>query len=241
MVRFTLHRPSQNSAVSMCCHAMACRDVSGPVHVGVRPVPTSHAHEPRLALATVRSEVLAGVTGRRRVRSFDLLHPSGCLLLQPGREQTPTGLQDAPVEAGLGCDVPARVLHGPPRGAGHGVDVQVLDPDHVEAAGQVGAGLLNPVLAPVTFPGLQPADQGPDLPATARPAGGAGESALQPQEPPGFLAAQPGRAGQLTSGQRHRHSDTAVHTHDDAAGPRRRDRVGDRSERDMPTARPGQR
>src|SRR5450631_1870271 len=39
MLRFTLHRPSQNSAVSTCCHAMACRDVFGRVHVGVALFP----------------------------------------------------------------------------------------------------------------------------------------------------------------------------------------------------------
>src|SRR5664280_94311 len=61
MLRFTLHRTSQNSAVSTCCHDMSCRDVSGRVHVGVRPVPTGHAHEARLALATLGCDVLAGV------------------------------------------------------------------------------------------------------------------------------------------------------------------------------------
>jgi len=77
-------------------------------------VPRSRRHSPRahkkrtrarVALATVRCDVLADVTGRRRVRSFDLLDPAGCLLLQPGHQQTPTGLEDAPVETGLGCDV----------------------------------------------------------------------------------------------------------------------------------------
>jgi hypothetical protein len=238
MLRFTLHGPSQNSAVSTCCHDMACRDVSGRVHVGVRPVPTSHAHEPRLALATVRCEVLAGVTGRRRVRSFDFLDPAGCFVFQPGREQTPTRLQDAPVESGLGGDVPARFRYGSPRGAGHGFDVEVLDPDHVEPASKSGAGLLDPVFAPVSAGRVQRCDQGPHLAAAVRPAGGAGEPALQPQEPPGFLAAAPGRAGHLTSGQRHRHSDTPVNTHDDDAGPWRRYRVRDHGERDMPTARP---
>src|ERR1017187_8687986 len=119
MLRFTLHRPSQNSAVSTCCHAMSCRDISGRVHVGVAPVPASHAYEPRLALATARSDVLAGVTGLRRVRSLHFLDPPGCLLLQPGHQQTPTGFEDAPVEAGFLCDVAAWVLHGPPHGAGH--------------------------------------------------------------------------------------------------------------------------
>src|ERR1035437_4469568 len=73
--------------------------------------------------------------------------------------------------------------------------------------------------------------------AAVRHAPGAGESALQPQEPAGFLQAQPARTGHLTRGQRHRDSDTPVHA-DDAAGAGRGHRVGDHSERDMPTARP---
>src|SRR5450631_558973 len=84
---------------------MACRDVFGRVHVGVAPVPASHAYEPRLALATARS--------------LHFLDPPGCFLLQPGHQQTPTGFEDAPVEAGLLCDVAARVFHGSPRGPGH--------------------------------------------------------------------------------------------------------------------------
>ena len=237
MLRFTLHRPSQSSAVSTCCHGRPCRDVPGRVHVGVRPVPASHTYEGRLALATLRCDVLAGITGLRRVRSFHFFDPPGCLLLQPGHEQTPTGLEDAPVESGLGCDVPARLFHGSGSGASHGFDVEVLDPDHVEPAGEVGGGSLNPVFAPVAIPGFQLCDQGPDFPAAVRPAPGTGEPALQPQERLGFLQAQPSRAGHLTSGQRHRDSDTTVNTHD-AAGAGCGHRFGDHSERDMPTARP---
>src|ERR1035437_2316558 len=154
MLRFTLHRPSQNSAVSTCCHGMACRDVSGRVHVGVRPVPASHTYEGRLALATLRCDVLAGVTGLRRVRSFHFFDPAGSLLLQPAREQTPPGFKDAPVEPGLLCDVPARILHGSGSGGSHAFDVEVLDPDHVEPGSEVGAGFLKPVFAPVAIPGF---------------------------------------------------------------------------------------
>src|SRR5674476_596743 len=237
MLRFTLHRPSQNSAVSTCCHGMPCRDVSGRVHVGVRPVPASHTYEGRLALATLRCDVLAGITGLRRVRSFHFFDPAGSLLLQPAREQTPPGFEDAPVEPGLLCEVPARILHGSGSGASHAFDGEVLDPDHVEPASEVGAGFLKPVFAPVAIPGFQPADQGPDFPAAVRPAPGAGESALQPQEPLSFLRPQTLRAGHLTRGQCHRDSDTPIHA-DDAAGAWGGDRFRDHSERDMPTTRP---
>src|SRR5664280_181480 len=97
-------------------------------------------------------------------------------------------------------------------------DVEVLEADHVEPAGEVGAGLLGPVLAPVAVFGFQPCDQGLHLVAAVRPAGGAGESALQPQEPLSFLQAQPARAGHLTRGARHRERDATVHA-DDAADP----------------------
>ena len=151
MLRFTLHRPSQNSQVSTCCHGMSCRDISGRVHIGVRLVPASHAHEGRLVLATLRSDVLAGVTGLRRVRSFDFLDPAGCFLLQTSNEHAPSGFEDAPVEPRLLGDVPARVLDGPSCGSGHTFDVEVLDPDHVEALGKACGGLLNPVLTPVNL------------------------------------------------------------------------------------------
>src|SRR5665811_1096918 len=71
---------------------------------------------------------------------IELFDSPGCFLVQPAREQTPPGLKDAPVEAGLACEVPARVLHGPSRRAGHTFDVEVLEADHVEPASEVGAG-----------------------------------------------------------------------------------------------------
>jgi hypothetical protein len=73
--------------------------------------------------------------------------------------------------------------------------------------------------------------------AALRSPSGAGESALQPQEPLRFLQSQPSRTGHLSSGQRHRDSDAPVHP-DDLTGAGRGDRVRDHSERDMPPARP---
>ena len=63
MLKFTLHRPTQDSEVCTCCHAMSCRGTSGRVHVSVGPVPARNAHESRLALTTLRSYVLAGLQG----------------------------------------------------------------------------------------------------------------------------------------------------------------------------------
>src|ERR1035437_50170 len=237
MLRFTLHRPSQNSAVSTRCHAMSCRDIHGRVHVGVCPVPAGHPHEGRLALATLVRNMLAGVTGLRRVRSFDLLDPARCFLFQPGHEKPPPGLKEAPVEPGLLCDVPARLLHGSPRISSHAFDVEVLNTDHIKPTSEVRAGLLGPVFAPAAILGLQSCDQSLHLFAAVRPAPSTGESALQPQEAAGFLPAQPARTGDLASGQRPRDSDAAVPP-DDAARAGCGHRVGDHGEHDMPTARP---
>jgi len=60
-VEVTLHRPTQASEVCTCCHAHVLRDTSGRVHVSVCPVPERNAHESRLALTTLRSDVLAGL------------------------------------------------------------------------------------------------------------------------------------------------------------------------------------
>src|SRR5450631_1519840 len=96
------------------------------------------------------------------------------------------------VEAGLLADVPAGIAGRSPGGAGHVPDLEVLDPDHVEPARDVGAGLLGPVLAPVRLAGFQPGDRVPDPPAAVRAAPGAGELTLQPQHPGACRAAQPG-------------------------------------------------
>lgn len=164
MLRFARHRPSQNSAVSTRWHAMGGRDIFGRVHASVPPVPTRHTYESRVALAMLRGDVLVGITGLPGTGSLEVLDLPGCLLLEPAREQVPTRLQDVPARAGLLCDVPVWLSDRSPSGSGHGLDVEVLDPDRVEPGGKVGAGLLNPVLAPRTIPGLQPGDQGPGLP-----------------------------------------------------------------------------
>jgi hypothetical protein len=160
MLRFTLHRPSQDSAVSTCWRAMSRRDVSGRVHVGVRPVPAGHAHEGRLALATLGSDVLAGVTGLRRVRSFHFFDPTGRFLLQQATSRPQPDLRMPRLSPAF-CATFLPGFATVPRGAGHGLDVEVLEADHVEPAGEVGAGLLGPVLAPVAVFGFHPLRSGP--------------------------------------------------------------------------------
>ena len=66
------HRPP-NGEVSTPCHRQpGGEDVLGGVHVGVVLVPASDAPEDRLALAGFSGDVLAGMTGQRRVRGVDL-------------------------------------------------------------------------------------------------------------------------------------------------------------------------
>ena len=87
MLRFMLHRPSQDSAISACCHDLSCRDICGRVHVGVRPVPASHAHESRLALATRRCDVLAGVCDLYAAFTFSTLPGAFCSSRATSRPQ----------------------------------------------------------------------------------------------------------------------------------------------------------
>jgi hypothetical protein len=48
---------------------VAYRDIPCRVHVSVRPEPTSHTHKDRLTRATLRTHMLADVTGHRRAHA----------------------------------------------------------------------------------------------------------------------------------------------------------------------------
>ena len=95
MLRFTLHRPSRNSAVCTCCHAMVCRvflaafGKSQATFVCVACGHRANADVPTLR-CTLRCDVFAVVTGLGRLRSFHFFD-----------------------------------VDGSPRGAGHGFDVEV--------------------------------------------------------------------------------------------------------------------
>jgi len=230
MGRFALHRPSQSSAVSTRCHAMTWRDLPGRVHLTVARVPTRNAHESRVALTTLRSEVRAGVYGSATGPQLAVSSLPGACLFQPGQEQPRARCEHAPVEPGFLCAAPAGTVHGSPSGSGH--DVEVLGPDHVQGVGEASGGSLNPVLAAVSVTDLQAGDQGLRLLAGGRQpewyeracAEAAGADRLPGASDPACWSSQ--------RGQFHRDSDAALHS-DDAASAGCGHRVGDHGERDM--------
>jgi hypothetical protein len=75
-------------------------------------------------------------------------------------------------------------IDGAARRPNHGSDLQVLNTDHVEAAGQIGGGLPGPVPAPVCLAGRQPGDRGSDTPASIRPPLGASRLPLTTEPAP---------------------------------------------------------
>ena len=156
-MRFAVRRPGSPEA-SPRSHGVPRRDVPGRVHVSVAGVAAGHAAKQGLALAAARCDVPARRAALARVRGTYFLDPAGCLVLQAADQQAPSGSQDAPVQPGLGPDIAARFGQGASRGPGHVLDLKILDANHVEAPGDVGAGLLGAVLAPVDLAGLQPGD-----------------------------------------------------------------------------------
>src|SRR5271165_2374852 len=166
-MRFAVHGPGSPGA-SPRSHGVPRRDVDGRVHIRVAGETAGSAPEDGLTLTRVPVHLPARRAPLARVMRLDPLHPAGRLLLQPAHQQAPPRPQDAPVQPGLLPDVPAGTIPRAPRRAGHVTDLQALDPDHVKAARDAGAGLLRPVLTPVTLPGPQPGDRVPDPAAAVR-------------------------------------------------------------------------
>jgi hypothetical protein len=123
----------------------------------------------------------ADVAGLRRVTGVHFLDPTGSLLLQAGRELPPPLAEDRSVESGLLTDVAARSGDRATCGAGHLRDVEVFDADEVEVASEVRAGLLDPILAPVSLTSLEPGDLKPERDAAVRALLCASKATLQPQ------------------------------------------------------------
>ncbi len=231
-MRFAVHGPGIPEA-SPRSHGVPRRDVLGCVHVGIVGETAGCAYETRLALTRLPIHVPARRAPLAREGGSDLLQPSASLLLQPTHQQSPARPQDLPVEPGLLANHPARISPGALRGSGHVVDLQVFDPDQVEAACQVRARLLGPVLPPVRFPGAQPGDGVPHLCAAFRSPLGASQPPLQaehafalPHRQSRHVQQFPGREGGADG-----HAPVDA---DDLAVAGSRDRVGYGREGDMP-------
>src|SRR5206468_6025411 len=100
------------------------------------------APEDGLALARLRIHLPARRTPLACERRTDLLDPADGFLLQAADQQAPARPQDLAVQPSLGADVAARVLPRAPGRPGHVPDLEVFDPNDVEPACQIGAGLL---------------------------------------------------------------------------------------------------
>ena len=231
-MRFAVHGAGCPVA-SPRSHGVPRRDVPGRVHISVTGEVAGRARKTRLTLARLRVHVPARRAPLAGEVRLDLLDPARSFVLQPAHQQAPPGPQDPPVQPGLLPDVPAGSTRRAFRGPGHGPDLQVLDPDHVEPPRDVRAGLLRPVPAPVRLPGPQAGDRVLRPAAAVRSPPSAGELALQSPQPPPLPHGQAGTVQQFPGGQRrgHRHAPVDAHR---LAGAGRRDRLGDGRESDMP-------
>jgi hypothetical protein len=143
VLRFT--RLWDRKRPSACSHGPSDRDVARCIDVGVATVTTVDATEDRLALAVLGADVTTFGAGLRRVRRTNLLDAPRCLVLQTCDEASPPGAEN-----------------GPTRGLGHALDPQILHANNVELTGQVGAGLLEPVLATVGLARHETRNGGPE-------------------------------------------------------------------------------
>jgi len=239
-LRFTVHRLA-SAEVSPCCHRPSGGDVACGVDVGVaRPRAAGDALENRLALAVFRRDMPAAGASLRRIRCRDELEPPQGLALQPGNQQPPPLAADLTVEALFLGDMGARAFPTTARRAGHGTHVQILDADGVEAARQLGCGLLHPVTTAIGFAGAQPRNRQLRSCSPVRSASRARQTPLQSAQPLGLANAKASNAQQLPAGQCNRYRHAAINA-DDASIIGTWDRFGDDSKSDVPKPRSIQR
>jgi hypothetical protein len=234
-LRFAVRRPGIPESFPRS-HGVPRRDVPGRVEVSVAGETAGSAPEDGLALARLPVHVPARRAPLARERGFDLLYSTPGFLLQSAYKQPPPGSHYLAVEPGLGADVSARVLRCAFRGPSHVCDLQVLDPDHVEAPGDVRTGLLHPVLPPVRLAGAQPGDRALDPSAAIRSPFGPGQLPLQAPQPGPFPPSQAGTAKHLPGRQGRGDRHAPVNAHYLAVAWRRNWR-GDHGKRDVPPAR----
>jgi hypothetical protein len=234
-LRFAVHRLGDPEA-SPRSHHMPCGDVLGRIHVGIAGVSARSAPEVGLALARPRVHVPARRAALARERRIDLLDTTGGFLLQPTDEQPPSRGENRLVEPGFLRDIPARHGDTPPRRTSHIFNVQVFNTDCVEAASEMGADFLDPVLSPISFRRPQSADSKFHTSAAVRVAPGARQLPLKAPESSLLGVAGPRHGQHLARGKRRAHSHATVHA-DSLAIAWHRHLGRNRTEGDMPSSR----
>jgi hypothetical protein len=232
MLRFAVHRLG-NPIASPRSYRMPCGNVSSCVHVGVTGEGASSAPEDGLALARFPVHMPAGTAALTSECRVEHLNPAGGFLIQPTDEQPPPGGEDFPIQSGLLAHAAPRVASGPPGASGHVHDGQAFDADQIEAARQVGADPLTPILAGISLPGFEAGDSESGLGAPFTAALRASQPALQQAQTPLARPAQPGTTQQFTIRQGRAHSHATVNA-DDLPDARAIDGLRDRSEGNVP-------
>ena len=233
-MRFAVHRPGIPEA-SPRSHGVPRRDIPGRVYVSIAGKPAGRACESRLALARLRIHMPAQRALLASESRFYLLYPAGRLLDQSADQKAPTGPQDLAVQPSLGVNAPARIPSRTLCRSRHVPDLEIFDTDHVEAARNVSAGLLGPVPASVCLSRTQLSDGPPHPRSAVRAAPSPGEPMLQPLQARLLPYAQARDAQQIARRQSCGYNDASVNAHDLAIA-RRRNRLGDYSEGDMPSS-----
>ena len=233
-MRFAVHWPA-SAVASPRFHGVPRRNVPGRVYVGVTGELAGHASKEGLALAALRCDVPARAAPLRRVRGWYFLDSPRCFVFQATNQDSPARPLNAPVQAALLRHVSTRLVNSALRGAGHRLDLQVLDADHVEASREASAGLLCPVPAPVGLPRHHARDLRPGPGAVGRSAPGVCQLALQANQS-GLLAWSKAGAAKEFPGRQGRTDGHAPIDADDRARFRCWNRPRDMGERDVPAA-----
>jgi hypothetical protein len=233
-VRFAVRRPGIPEA-SPRSHGVPRRDVPGRVHVSVAGETAGQAYEARLALARLRVCMAARRAPLTCEMRLDPYHSARRLVLQSTHQQSPARPKDPAVQPGFLANIPAGGFLRTFRRSGHVLDPEVFDPDQVEPASQIGAGLLGPVLAPVGLASTQPGNAEPNLVAAIRAAPGAREFPLQAPQSRLLGRGQARYLQQFARRQGGGYGNSPVNTHNLVVA-RAGNRVGNHSEGDVPAS-----
>ncbi len=232
-MRFTVHRPPSGE-VSLCWHRPSGGDVACRVHIGItRPRPARDAREDRLALAVLGRDMPAGTAPLRRVRGWDDFHAPRSLKVEPGNQPTPPLTPNRAVETPLLRHPNAWMCNRAAGRAGHRPHVQILHPNGVESAGQIGRGFFHPVASAICFASFKSGNRQLGAASTARAALGTRKALLQPAQPDPFTGCQARHVQQLPGGQCHRYHYPTVNADHTAIG-WACDRLGNVRERNVP-------